>query len=1131
MNQLNNLSPRNKQKNPGGARLRSMLNNNPTMNVVSSVLTFVALSMTTYLLSSAVGEEVWFSIIFGVTMGALGFCVMRLWLDEGEFDSPDTKAYIILSGTLSFIGIVLAYVTLRTFPFGEHTVLIIDMHHQYVAFYSLLREKLLSFSNLLYSDSLGLGASFLPMWAYYVASPFSLITLLFPKDMITEALMLITVLKITSAGVTFSIFAKNKFGRNDFSIVIGSVAYSMMSFIIGHSWNLMWLDPIILLPLIVLGLEKLLKEGKPMLYCITLAAALICNYYISYMICVFLVFYFLAYVISEKNTAERKPLSELGGRLYRITAIVLGSLCVAAVAVGAILGNTVVILGGTAALLVIVCYMVSVRAWRFCYGSLIAGGMSALVVVPTFLALMTTSGADDSFSRKLDNNFSFFELFPRSLFSAAPSMRGDALPNIYCTVLVLVLVVMFLTCGAIQLRKRLAWGGLVAVVALGMAINWTNFAWHGFHFPNDLPYRFSFLMSFAMICVAMQMLDKLDKLTPCGVTISAVIVAALILIEQQFGTEADFTMIFVSLIAVIGYSVLIGLQSAGIMKRTICFALLAVLVFCEAASNASVELVKLDSKEYYTERSNFIGDFEANRLAFDTIDEYKADSPSEMMYREELLPRKTCNDPSLFGYDGVSVFASSNRRSVTTLMGKLGYAVNGVNSYLYKNFVPVADSLIGVKYIALGHSISGHQQLVGLGSVTDSDNVESRYIYQNSKALSKAFVVSRGIINWEFDDQNPFVVQNDLLRCAVGAEDVYELIGLHHTNASSYDEGEGGYVNSESGTKVSEFNCDLTITGTYFTCSRVSESLEANFTVSQKMNRDGQAYVYVDCRAAESISVKAGDTNVGVNPTEPYIVDLGHVTSGSDVDVTIHTNMSCGGNVFLAMLNNDVFDSAVDTLKRGNMDVTSYKEGKIDGTVTSSIDGMMFTSIPYDGGWNVKVDGKRVPTFALGDGLLCFAVPTGTHTVSMRFFPDGLLLGAIITLFSVALFVLLVNKKTREWLTDAVFAPVYSTNGVDYRYPPATEETITVTDQLPTSVARQTPTGFSYSEEGFSTVSLDELDDEPVPPVFFTEKQKHSSSAPKNDMRIQENRSRADNGQNTRLPSGFEQFFEDDGKK
>lgn len=952
----------------------------------------------TYFTARAFEAEMWYAVILAVAVDVLCFCCLRVWLEEDSLSKKDSNAYVVLAGALAFVGIIMTYITLHIFPFGDHTALIIDMHHQYVTFFTQLRERLVTGSSLLYSDNLGLGGGFLPLFAYYLASPLNLLTLLFPADMITEAIALITVLKVTAAGVTFAIFAKGLLKRNDFSVTVCGVAYAMMSFMLCHSWNIMWLDSIILLPIVALGLEKLLKDGKPLLYCLSLAAALMTNYYIGYMICVYMVVYYFAYVISDEEKHDM---------IYRAQ-----------------------------------------RFWRFCYGSLIGGGISAILILPAFYYLRSTSGAEDSFSRELASNFNILELFQRSLFSAYPSMRGDNLPNIYCSVLALLLLVVFVTCRNIPLRRRAAWGGAALFLALSMSVNWLNFAWHGFHFPNDLPYRFSFLLSFTMLCIMIQVFNNIDKLTARGVAGSLIALIAMLLLEQEFGDEhSDFRMIYVSMAFIAVYAVLMALTAAKKLRQGLSAVLVLLFLFVEVSSNASVLMQELDANEYFTERQSFVYDIDIDRETFKTINGYGDD-----MYREELLPRKTCNDASLFDYDGLTVFASSNRKSVTTLMGKLGYGINGVNSYLYKNFVPVSDSVLGLRYIALNKEIANHHQLSMKQTVSgvDSDGVTYyRYIHENTKALSKAFMVNSTIIGWQWENENPFVVQNSLLTSACGAGSVYDIIYLYGDSsgygeddgyAGIYDDfGEFEDFNGDTGEYVTGgeedrmpdavidgFNCTGSINGTYFSCTKISEELDAKMDLSQEITKGGQYFIYIDCRAAESMSVSTTlsgsdePTTISASPNEPNVIDLGYVGKGGKIGVNVNTEISCGGHVFLASLNEDEFNDAIARLSQEQLVADSYDEGRISGTVTAARDGMMFTSIPYDSGWTVKVDGKKVPAFALGDALLCFAVPEGTHTVTMTYFPSAFLAGLLITLLSVAALLVLTVPKLRAYADGVI---------------------------------------------------------------------------------------------------------------
>ena len=1002
--------------------------------VVAIVLGLMA--PITYFSARALEAGNWFALILAVVVAVLSFCCLKVWLEDesGLGDIGESNnSYIILAGTLSFVGIILTYITLNIYPFGDHTVLIIDMHHQYVAFFALLRERLLGGGSWLYSDNIGLGSGFLPLFAYYIASPFNLLTLIFPRTMLTEAIALITILKITTAGVTFAIFARHMLRRNDFSVVVCGIGYSLMAFLLCHSWNIMWLDPILLLPIVVLGLEKLLRTGKPALYCIALAAALITNYYIGYMVCIFLVLYYFVHVLSDSRELSLMDRAQ--------------------------------------------------RFWRFCYGSLIGGGISAVIILPAFYYLRSTSGAEDAFARDLATNFNILSLFQRSLFSAYPSMRGDNLPNIYCSVLALFALLLFVTCRNIPLRRRIAWGGAVLTLALSMSVNWLNFAWHGFHFPNDLPYRFSFLLSFAMLCVLMQVLGNLDKLTPRGVVGSLVALIAMLLLEQQFGDgEADFTMIYASLAFLLVYAAIVALCSAGKLRQTLCYAILLVFLFVELTANASVLMQTLDQNEYFTERENFVYDYEVNDATFELIDSFGDD-----MYREELLSRKTCNDPALFGYDGLTVFASSNRKSVTTLMGKLGYAVNGVNSYLYKNFVPVSDSMLALKYIALDKEVNGHHQrdvIQTVSAADDSGITNYRYIHKNTKALSKAFLVNKSIIGWQWDNNNPFVVQNALLTSATGSTPVYNLVEMYgdsnFSDSGGYDEfnGDTGVaidgidpaVNSK--TSISGFNSTGSISGTYFSCSKLNEELDANMTIEHTVANSGQYFIYVDCRAAESLSIAtsaAGSeqtTTISASPNEPNIVDLGYISAGGRIAVTINSEISCGGNIFLATLNEEVFNAAIEQLSLGQLEVERYREGNITGTVNAVDSRMMFTSIPYDSGWTVRIDGKKVDTFALGDALLCFEVPAGEHTVKMTYFPSCLIVGIIISLLSIAILVVLLVPKLRERALDLLYPErkAVAAQGAQPVFPRVAFTSSALTPALDT-IDDTTPDGF---EDDFS---------------------------------------------------------------
>ena len=952
-----------------------MVDAKPWVYIVSYGACFAFGFLTSFLIGTALKALPAFCIALGIVTGALIAFGMKVYLTDELFETKKTNSngYILLGGLLAFIGIVLIYLNLGVYPFGTRSVLIIDMHHQYVAFFSLMREKfysLFSGDSLFYSTKVGLGSGFISLFAYYLSSPVNILVLIFPRSLLTEAIALIEVIKIAAAGLTFSVFYRFMFKRNDASVPILSTAYALMSYLIVYSWDVMWLDSIILLPMCVYGVYLLLEKKRPALYIASLAGALITNYYIAYMICIFLVFYFFAHCIINSKGWTLKDFFK--------------------------------------------------RALRFTYGSVIGGGLGAFLVIPTYLSLGSTYGADDVFARDLKTYFNLFDIFSRAMFSSSPSLRGDKLPNIYCSVFAVLLIGIFFLCKAISLRKKVAYGGLLTILVVCASINWTYFAFHGFHWPSDLPHRFSFLISFVMLLMAAEVIAHLEDVTSRDVGKALFIcIGLLVLTELLEDEESSMLLIYMSLLFFLIHGAILLLATRKKIRSAFASYLLIAAVFIEMTAAGCVTNITMCNTEVFTKRDSFTSDYKVISQAVDVVESY-----NKPQYRTELLPRKTCNDASLFGYNGLTVFASSNTESVIKLMGNLGFAVNGVNSHMYHSYVPLVDSILNLRYLIFKRDNQlNHEQLTYLDSVTvDEDRC---YIYKNPYALSRGFVVDKGICyenpyvdeeiakdnefnlmsDWDYLDTNPFAVQNSFVSAAIGGNasdtDVYTMI----------------YPDSSN---VQKSSCSVSFNDTYFN-AKASGSNDYSFTAVVSASDTAQHYVYVDCRAADSISVESGSNQFSSNPHEPYIIDLGTVSKGKEISVTVNCSIDCVGNIFIASMDNDRFEKAINALSESQLEVERYSESKISGSVNAKKSGVMFTSIPFDKGWNVKIDGEKVDTYPIGDALLGFDIEAGEHEVEMSYHPKAFGLGIIISvicLLALLLLVALCYDKPRSWLSE-----------------------------------------------------------------------------------------------------------------
>ena len=201
----------------------------------------------------------------------------------------------------AFIMLVL-FIIRGIYPFGDRSFLFSDMYHQYMPFLSEFVHKIKAGEGLSYSYNVGIGSNFLALYVYYVASPFNWLVFLLPESLIMEFMSYLVILRIGLMGLTFSIYLRKTFGKADPAVILFSTCYALSGYLAAYNWNVMWLDCLILLPLILLGAERLAREGRWIMYTVTLGLCILTNYYISIMICIFLVLYFGMLLITEYYT-------------------------------------------------------------------------------------------------------------------------------------------------------------------------------------------------------------------------------------------------------------------------------------------------------------------------------------------------------------------------------------------------------------------------------------------------------------------------------------------------------------------------------------------------------------------------------------------------------------------------------------------------------------------------------------------------------------------------------------------------------------------------------------------------------------------------------------------------------------
>ncbi len=400
--------------------------------------------------------------------------------------------YLALAFAFPTAGMLLLMLISGYTPFGDRSMLYSDMWHQYYPFFKNFRQALLSGDSLLFNWNIGMGIDYLGLISYYLASPLNLLCVLVPESWTLPLFGLLMPIKLGFAGLFFAILLKKLFHRNDLSLPLFGCFYAMCAWALGYQWNIMWLDSFALLPLVALGTVQLLKEKKFILYTLTLFLAVAANYYIGFFVCIFVLLLFICYQICRCKSIKR-----LGLDFVRIGVF------------------TVIALGMTAIITV-----PALGALQTTY--------SSVNTYPDYFSLNIVEYASCKEARDAWNLYKDAKEAGQATFTmwwealklsfgpvtdgmvqVAGNMNGgleptfkDGLPNLYCGVGTVLFGFLFLTAKQVKLRDKICTVFLLVFFAFSFVIRQLDYIWHGFHFTNQIPYRFSFLYSFVMLYMA-----------------------------------------------------------------------------------------------------------------------------------------------------------------------------------------------------------------------------------------------------------------------------------------------------------------------------------------------------------------------------------------------------------------------------------------------------------------------------------------------------------------------------------------------------------------------------------------------------------------------------------------------------
>lgn len=873
--------------------------------------------------------------------------------------------FAALGFAIPCLGMLMVMLISHYAPFGKYSMLYSDMYHQYYPFFVAFRNAIRGGNGLLYTWSVGMGMDYLGLIAYYLASPLNLVSVLLPESWLLGYFSLLVPIKLGLAGLFFSLFLKDIFRRNDVSIAVFGGLYGLCAWALGYQWNVMWLDTFALLPLVVLGEVKLLRDKKVVLYTVSLFLSVFTNYYIGLFTCFFVFFLFFIYEICRWGGIKK-----------------------------------------------FFCDLLRIGLF-----SAIALGLTAILTVPALFALGTTQSSVNKFPTSFRLNIAK-ENTILGLLDAMRQVAGnmggslepsfkEGLPNLYCGIISVFLMFAYLLSKQVKLRDKVCAVFLLVFFNLSFIVRQLDYIWHGFHFTNMIPYRFSFLYSFVVLYMAYRAWTLRGSFSTRRILAAGVLAAGVLACSNQltetieltlFGRDWDFPLYFVyNLVFLVLYllAMLSGnvtepipeeaereeaarIRLENIRQRRRSRALVLSVAWVELIANL------ICFGLYFP--GTGVSDYPRGKEKTASVIRYMKEREEDtLFYRAETTHSQTLNDGALNGYNGVSAFTSSANVKTTLFMQALGYgAKNTYNRYLFEESSPVANLFLNLKYM-----IERDGKDRESAYFTEVNRFGNTALLENTAYLPLGFLTESALGELAFTTSgNAFSFQNDLFSAATGVTgDVWhklegENLSILPGDAWISEENDTGYCRYET-TDQSEVIYSFTA------------------------DRDGFACIHLDLP-------KRNDFYVSVNGLELYKekISLPQMLAVSDVQVgdVIDVRIVCPAGesstmtVGAAILNPERFQAGYEILNASTLKLTKFRSTRVEGTIDCDRDGLLYTSIPQNGNWQATVDGRPVETAMVGDCMLALPLSAGSHSITLTYRNSAFILGARITLACAAVF-------------------------------------------------------------------------------------------------------------------------------
>jgi len=548
----------------------------------------------------------------------------------------DTKINILAFIIPAFI-MLINYAIIGIFPFGEKSLLVSDLGNTYVDFMNNFRRAILGRESFIYSWNLGMGMSIIGTNTFFFNSPLNLLLALFPAKYIQEVIFMITIIKFGLAGLTSMIYLKKTFSLKTFSLLIFSTSYSLMAYTIIYTPHLMWLDSVILLPIVLMYLDFFIKENKKIGFVLFFSLAIISNIYTAYMIGIFnIIYYWYRFFISDYQIFNKKTFFKfLNFILLNIISLII----------------------------------------------------SAFVIIPSYLSLVHENKVSELLNFQII--YKFGDVFSKFYIGSFDTLKPGGVPNLYCGLFNLIFVLFYFFNKNITTKKKISASIVLLIFYLSIRIRTIYMIWHGLDNPDWFEGRFSFVISFFVIYLACESyftFNNKHKIKKRYVLNTIFILMSFSMANKYISKD---NVLFINVFFLISYFIIIQKDITNKLIKILLYS----FIFSELLINTLVNSFYFQQEEIYEKRNTYR---EYYKNLSSSINKIKNRDKSIFRIEKDFLRRE--NDGMSANYMGIAIFDSIYNREQHLFLRKLGLPFFDKLGR-YEGTTMFTDSLFGIKYL------------------------------------------------------------------------------------------------------------------------------------------------------------------------------------------------------------------------------------------------------------------------------------------------------------------------------------------------------------------------------------------------------------------------------------------------